>query len=71
MYEFFLCIYVGSSTHCSFLSCLNILFWFDGRYNDHWKMTMQKLAYLCALKIYLEEERFATKEEITDILGGN
>ena len=34
-------------------------------------MTMQKLAYLCALKIYLEEERFATKEEITDILGGS
>jgi len=39
------------------------------RYNDHWRMTMQRLVFLCSLKIYLEENKFATKEEIADILG--
>ena len=31
---------------------------------------MQRLVFLCSLKIYLEENKFATKEEIADVLGG-
>lgn len=33
-------------------------------------MTMQRLTFLGSLKVYLEQERLATKEEIADILGG-
>ena len=31
---------------------------------------MQRLAFLGSLKIYLENERLATKQEIADFLGG-
>ena len=31
---------------------------------------MQRLAFLSSLKIYLEEERFAAREEVAEILGG-
>lgn len=32
---------------------------------------MQRLAFLGSLRVYLEHERLATKNEIADMLGGS
>ena len=43
---------------------------FLSRYNDHWRMTIQRLSFLGSFRIYLETERLATIDEIADSLGG-
>ena len=40
------------------------------RFNDHWRMTMQRLSFLGSFELYLEHERLATRQEIAELLGG-
>ncbi|XP_070536107.1 translin-like [Ptychodera flava] len=39
------------------------------RFNDHWRFVTQRLACLSALTIYLESEKFITREEMAEIMG--
>ncbi|KAK6970393.1 translin [Biomphalaria glabrata] len=39
------------------------------RFNDHWRFVTQRVVYMCALIIYLKEERLVSREEVADMIG--
>ncbi|XP_077993646.1 translin-like [Glandiceps talaboti] len=39
------------------------------RFNDHWRFVTQRLAFLSAFTVYLESEKFVTREEIAELMG--
>uniref|UniRef100_A0A224YPR6 Translin n=1 Tax=Rhipicephalus zambeziensis TaxID=60191 RepID=A0A224YPR6_9ACAR len=39
------------------------------RFHDHWRFVTQRLCFLAALTIYLEEERLVQREQVADLLG--
>lgn len=39
------------------------------RFSDMWRFVMQRLAYLAALKVYLQHDRLAERQETADMLG--
>uniref|UniRef100_A0A1E1WZI8 Translin n=1 Tax=Amblyomma aureolatum TaxID=187763 RepID=A0A1E1WZI8_9ACAR len=39
------------------------------RFHDHWRFVTQRLCFLVALSIYLEEERLVQRDQVADMLG--
>ncbi|KAK8766662.1 hypothetical protein V5799_006558 [Amblyomma americanum] len=39
------------------------------RFHDHWRFVTQRLCFLVALSIYLEEERLVQRDQVADVLG--
>uniref|UniRef100_A0A023GGP7 Translin n=1 Tax=Amblyomma triste TaxID=251400 RepID=A0A023GGP7_AMBTT len=39
------------------------------RFHDHWRYLTQRLCFLVALTVYLEEERLVEREQVADMLG--
>lgn len=53
-------------------NCFDLSFFvfFPNRYCDHWRFVNQRLTFLAAFVIYLEQEKLITREELTSMLGG-
>ncbi|MEQ2268245.1 hypothetical protein XENORESO_018104 [Xenotaenia resolanae] len=39
------------------------------RFHEHWRFVLQRLAFLAAFVVYLENEILVTREEVAQILG--
>lgn len=40
------------------------------RFHDHWRFSIQRLAFLAALTVYLENGQMATIDEVAMLIGG-
>ncbi|KAL3219179.1 hypothetical protein MRX96_030628 [Rhipicephalus microplus] len=55
--------------HCGSMSVLLKMCSFLLLFHDHWRFVTQRLCFLAALTIYLEEERLVQREQVADLLG--
>ena len=40
------------------------------RFHDHWRFSIQRLAFLASLIVYLESGQMATIEQVAEMIGG-